>query len=479
MHGWAGLFTSWLGAAELCRRPRATFSSIWLAADGDLSLLAGSREYQSWYRDGADAVPLPDHSRLKMISLSAMAAVCMCPPVLERFYAWNALDERDWRILPTEYPDRRFAEFHRMVGDPIWSSILDQIRELLGSRTWDLFVPPVADPDLLTETFSEEYDAAVGAVSDVMQARMAEMLGRAGYETQFSTESTFSSLVGRLQSYIPWVGEVMGMDNSRTSAEELVATAYSERILLSDHPRRAKIRDLRGDLLKGCFALPVFNYDGYSPFLFLAVRTGRRLLKQYVFEESQNVWLRGRLDEQFTYLLGRSADPNFEWDLFIAKDADCLTELAHGVKGRLLIHLNRSLGGTARYLSHQATAAALRAADSCSALVDFPVLAAVKGWMMNDVPVRYAWGTLSHSGAEKVHFIACRLDAASLFEETAFILGGTLQVRSLMSFLDDYGAEFDQTILSSESSVIPVIPYVIVISEHVIDYRTSFRSEFQ
>ena len=48
-----------------------------------------------------------------------------------------------------------------------------------------------------------------------------------------------------------------------------------------------------------------------------------------------------------------------------------------------------------------------------------------------------------------------------------------------MDFLDEYGAEFDQTILSSEDSLIPMIAHVIVISEHVIDYRTSFREEFQ
>jgi hypothetical protein len=477
----------WLGRTlhQLARRcrtvqeARATFSSIWLAADGDLSLLAGSHEYQNWYRDGAEAVPLPDHSRLKTISLGAMASVCMCPPVLERFSSWNILDERDWRILPAEYPDRRFAEFHRKVNDPVWYSILDQVRELLGSKTWDLFVPRAPNPDLLTETFNEEYYAAVGAVSDVMLTRMAEILSGAGYETQFSTDSTYSSLLDRLRSYIPWVDEVMSMDTSKTPIEELVASAYSERILLSDHPRHARVRDLRADLLGNRVALPIFGYEGYSPFLFLAIRSGRRLLQQYVFEQGEEDWLRDHLDEQVAYLLGRSADPDFDWDLFIAKDASCLTELARGVKGKLLIHLNRSLGATARYLSHQATEAALQAADSCSALVDFPVLAAVKGWMMNEVPIRYAWGTLSHSDVERVHFIACRLDTDSLFEETALILCGTLQVRSLMEYLDDYGAEFDQTILSAEGSLMPVIPHIIVTSEHIMDYRTSFRKEFQ
>ena len=193
--------------ARRCRtvhEANATFNSIWLAADGDLTSSAGSHEYQNWYGDGADAVPLPDHSRLKMISLSAMAAVCMCPPVLERFSMWDVLDEHDWRILPSEYPDRRFAAFHRMTGDPIWSSILDQIRELLGSRAWDLFVPPQPDPDLLTETFSEEYDVVVKAVSEVIQNRLAEGLRKAGCETQFSQpESTSSALVTHLQSYIP------------------------------------------------------------------------------------------------------------------------------------------------------------------------------------------------------------------------------------------------------------------------------------
>ena len=198
-----------------------------------------------------------------------------------------------------------------------------------------------------------------------------------------------------------------------------------------------------------------------------------------MFDEDEDNWLRGRQDEQFTYLLGSAADPDFEWDLFIARDAACLSELTDIVKGRVPIHLNRSLGATAHGLSPQATAAALRAADSCSAIVDFPVLAAVKGWMIHGAPIRYAWGTLSHSGTEKVHFIACRLDVTSLFEETALILGGTIQARSLMDFLDEYGAEFDQTILSSEDSLIPMIAHVIVISEHVIDYRTSFREEFQ
>jgi hypothetical protein len=473
---------------QLARRCRtvheanATFTSTWLAADGDLALLAGSNEYQSWYRDGAEAIPLPDHSRLKMISLSAMATVCMCPPVLERFSMWDVLDEQDWRILPAEFPDRRFAAFHRIARDSIWSSILDQIRELLGSRAWDLFVPRLPDPEILDETFSEEYDAAVVAVSGVMQDRLAEEIRKAGYETQFATESTSSALIAHLQSYIPWVTEVMGTGNSRTPAvEELVANAYSERILLSDHPRRARIRDLRRDLLekgleKERSSRVVFHHNGNSPFLFLAVRTGRRILKQYAFDESQEDWLRDRLDEQFTYLLGTAADPDFEWDLFIAEDVDCLSELTDAVKGTVAIHLNRSLAATVDGLSPQALAANIMAADSRSVILDFPVLLSVKSWMTQGVPIRYAWGTLLHSGMEKLHFIVCRIP---LSEEPVLIIGGALQARSLMRFLDEYGAEFDQTILSSENTLIPIIVHVIVVSEHVVDYRARFRGEFQ
>jgi hypothetical protein len=478
---------AWLGRnlRQLARRCRsiheasATFQSIWLSADGDLTLLAGSRQYQNWYQDGAGAVPLPDHSRLKMLALNAMASVCMCPNVFDRFSSWNLLNENDWRLLPEEIPDHRFAAFQKMADNPFWNSITDQIHELLGSRAWALFVPPNPDPHLLTETFSPEYNTAVSAVSDVLNNRLTAVLQDLGYETQFAAEATFAVLRTHLATYIPWVEEVMAPSSPVVTAEQIVEISFAERILLSDRPRRAVIRSLQQQIDQAPGGLPLMRNDPATPYFFLATRTGRRLLRQYTFDEDDAQWLGDRLDQQVTYLLGFTGTSDAEWDLLVAEDPRCLRSLVEMVDGRVPIHFNRSLGATAKQLSPEATAAALWTADSCSAILDFPVLPAVQAWMKAGAPIRYAWGSLSYSGSPKIHVLACQLGVNSLFEETVIILSGDFQVRSLMEYFDQYGSEFDQTILSDKDSLIGAAANAIVSSEYVIDYRTSLRGEFQ
>ncbi|WLS43254.1 hypothetical protein Q3V37_17700 [Micromonospora profundi] len=95
------------GQCRTVHESLATFESVWMAADGDLSVLAGSREYLSWYKDAAEAVPFADHSRLKLLALQGIAHACMCGPGLHGLARLGANDPAAWQVAAADRPDRR------------------------------------------------------------------------------------------------------------------------------------------------------------------------------------------------------------------------------------------------------------------------------------------------------------------------------------------------------------------------------------
>lgn len=453
----------------------ATFESVWMAADGDLSVLAGSREYLSWYRDAAEAVPFADYSRLTLLAIQTIASACMNGPVLHGLARSGPDDPAAWRVAAPDRPDRRLALFHRGVPAEFWSETWRGCRDLLGEEAWPVFVPPAPSAAALTRTFSEEFDPLVSRVADYLDERIEGLLEKHGVRTVGSSADDLQAAVEAVEAAAPASRGRMSFADDLTASERTLAHFFRERVLLSDEPRPARILTLDDPLR---FPFIQAGHDGGPPFVYVIVRAASRLLDQFSFPEGDRYRLTTLGNTLLTLIVARG--PDGEWLLLDLQRPAEMADLANLLAGHAEIHLTWSLASLAEATnddpdaSGRPLATAVRAmelADFSLALLDFPIVAAIRGWAKQRLRFRYTSGIVRVNGTNQLHLVTMQFPGR---DNLVIVLCGGHQEWGLRRFLDEEypDATWDPDLLpeNSQDTALRTLP-LLLRSEHVIDYR--------
>ncbi len=463
--------------ASQCRTTQeswATFYSILMEADGDFALLYGSREYLSWHKVACNAVPLNDRTRLKALALGALADVCMCPPALERFLELGPESIDVWYMPPMDRPDRRFGFINENAPDEFWADLWDGCRALMDAHTWGVFMPSEPSPDMLNESFLKRYDELVSMLYFYLRGRFASLLSLCGARTTFSTEDIIERVVSVVESTAPEARRIIGVTTSTTSGSmQLLSHLFSERILLSDNKRFARLMPLSD------FAdIPAWvSGDDGQCFAYIIIRSANRLLEQFTFSAGEQRHLERCGNELLTLLVTESSDGRLE--MFQVREPSDLRVL-EGFGTDLEIHVNWSMKsfGIARRTDEALEGLPLRSAiramdiaDYRSAVLDFPVAAAVQGWIKDGLQFSYSSAIVRISGQERLHLIVIWLPANSVI----LVPCGEMQERALTSFLDTAlpGVCRDDSLPQADPSRRNFLRAVELLlkTEHVIDFK--------
>jgi len=453
----------------------ATFDSVWMAADGDLSVIAGSREYLSWYKDAAQAVPYSDHSRLKLLAVQQVASACMCGPVLENLVRLGPDDPAAWHVEPTDRPDRRLALFHGDGLTGFWRETLQACRELLGEEAWRFFAPEAPSAAALTHTFGEEFEPLVTRLVAYLDGRFEEFLNQRGCRTREPSLESFVQAVQAAESAAPASRGRMNLTDDLTLTEERLDHFFAERILLSDEPRPAQLLTLANEL-----ASPFVHRAGndVAPYVYVIVRSASRLLDQFTFTAQALERLVGLGNTVLTLVVVPASRGGVR--LLEVQGPDEVTALVAQLNGRAQIYLTWSMASMGevtraragdRELPLATAAKAMEVSDLRLALLDFSIVAALRAWARRRVPIRYASGIVRLDGSDRLHLFAMRLSSR---EDLVIVLCGVHQEKVLRQFLEDVylDAVFDSEILTGDANnaLLQAVPRLLE-SEHVVDYR--------
>ncbi|MCT2281034.1 hypothetical protein EEZ25_29415 [Micromonospora aurantiaca] len=460
----------------------ATFESIWMAADGDRSVLAVSREYLSWYKDASETVPFADHTRLKLLAVQRVSHACMRGPVLENLVRVGPGDPDAWRVPPLDRPDRRLALFHRGLPADFWSEIWRECRDLLGEDVWVVFAPEAPSADLLTETFERHFDPVVSQLASYLDQRIEGLLDRQGARTAETSGAILRAAMETVKEAVPASRQRMRVSEDRTVPEGYTLEhVFRERILLSDERRPARLLSLAENL-----DMPfVRTTDKHlPPFVYMVVRSASRLLDQYAFPAADHERLVGYGDTVLTVVPVAPPSPAGEWLLLEIRQPREAEFLAEQLNGRAELHVNWSLASMAaatrrdRDARSPALATAARAialADIRLALVDHPIVAVLHGWMRQNVSVRYASAIVQVSGTDRLCVVAFRVDER---EDLVIVLWGGHQEEALRLFFDSHypRAVWDPAVLPADAGHTTLRTMSLLLeSEHVIDYRALLK----
>lgn len=453
----------------------ATFESVWMAADGDLSVLAGSREYLSWYKDAAEAVPFADHSRLKLLAVQSIARACMNGPVLQELVRLGADDPAAWRVAAPDRPDRRLALFHCGVPADFWPETWQGCRDLLGEEAWSVFAPSTPSAEMLTQTFSVEFDPVVRRVGAYLDDRLEKLLELRGAYMVKTDGEDLRQAVEAVQTAAPASRGWMSFTSDLTLKEQSLAHLFRERILLSDVPRPARLLVV-DDYLR--FPFIQAGREGRPPFIYVIVRGASRLLDQFTFPEREHERLATLRNTVLTLIVAQG--PGDEWLLLEVQRPEVMADLAGLLDGHAEIHVTWSLASMAEAARDDADASAaplatavraMELADVSLVLLDFSIVAAIRGWAKQRLPIRYASGIVRVNGTNQLHLVTMRFPGRS---DLVIVLCGDHQERGLRRFLDENypDATWDPNLLSEDTqdASLRALPLLLG-SEHVIDHR--------
>lgn len=470
--------------ASQCRTTHeslATFESIWMVGDGDIRLLYGSREYFNWYKDAHDAIPLPDHTRLKLIALRALTEVCMCPPVLDRLLELGTSSSDVWYIPPQDRPDRRFGLIFNKAGKKFWFNTWAECRAMMDADIWNLFMAKKASSDSLTETFQEPYDELVVALADHIRERVSDLLNEHGVRTALVTDD----VVERLSGFVEGIPSIRGLigTGSESFDENMLRDLFRERILLSEEPRSAHLTAFNSNEQ----LLPVWkdnNDEDLRPFMYIIIRSAKRLLEQFTFAIDRQDYLRKCGNTLFTLIVTLSDDG--VWQLLYVRDPSELTVLREMLDGQVEMHVSYSMTSmalarradkTTENVGLKTASQAIMLADYRTAILDFPITAAIRGWVEQGMQFKYSSGVVRVSGQERLHVVAVCPESGDI---VILVLCGFIQEQKLVSFLQSEcsGATQDDSLFTPHSGKRKALRIVEVLlnSEHVIDFKAVPRS---
>ncbi|MFI5842596.1 hypothetical protein ACIA8K_23095 [Catenuloplanes sp. NPDC051500] len=264
----------------------ATFGSIWLVGGGDLDLLRGYRDYQSWYRNASDLVPhLPDSDRRKELMIEAAVRACMqsdgLAHLLERDLTADA-----WRgVGRLDRPDERFSLLHARAGEDFWRTAWAECAEALaGSPASAVLQASLDDPALRAETYDGAYSDSWHTCAVLLHDRVRALLAEEGAATLSydGHRHLISPLIEAVERHAPHTaGLLIPSTDERTVDEEAYEMWRRERLVVRETPRQVRLARL--EELTRPEHTRLLSTTGDKTYIFCTVRPAFRLLEQFRF----------------------------------------------------------------------------------------------------------------------------------------------------------------------------------------------------
>jgi hypothetical protein len=447
----------------------ATFGSIWAVSDGDLDLLAGRADYLAWYRDAADLVPLPDHSRRKELAFDAAALVCMQSPVLDDLLA-TGIAAKHPAVPRRHRPDARFRLLHERADAAFWARCWDRCwQETAELPGWDLLVTADNEPGLRRDTYSDELSPTWDVVTRTLYFELAGLLADQG-----ARSLVYDGHRGRTAEVIAAVEEVVPGSRGRliASADDApvdleVAEMWSrERLVVRERPRRARLQRIedRPDV-------ELRSVHEERLHVFVIARPAFRLLDQFDLDERDAATLRLLGSAPVVAVL--SSAPEVVDLVVLSRPTHLELVLEEGSAGLgVLADVALSCLGDLAWRDRWAPALG---ATSLTVLIDLNPLRQIDAWRADGEWLRYALGSIGGGSAGAALF-ACLVGE----RDVPFLLPCTAIVSdALAGHLDDHypGAERTAAVISDHADLIQVTLSHLLGAEHHFDVAAYPKGE--
>lgn len=393
----------------------ATFESLWLAADGDMSYLSGYPRYQRWYKDASDLVPLPDHLRRKEMMLEAAARACMQGPVLIRITSGGPLSGSAWACPASERPDERFAMLHRFADREFWDRAWDQCAEAVsGSPLLAAIEASDADPSLRTQTYGDEFDEPLAICARLLYTAVAMLLAEHGAMTlDYDGHQDFlAGVIAAVEREAPAArGLLLASSDDRGVAEEAFEMWRRERLVLRERPRPAVVRQF-ADVLRDRQVAALLSGSGERMHVFASVRPTSRLRQQFSVDAPGSAWLGDRGSSPVVTVRSAPGDSD-SVELTVLDEPGQLSGLAQALPKPLAVHVSISLACLGDLAWRDRWSRALRR-TRLTGLVDLSPMAQLSAWRAEGSRLRYAQATVRDIGVSPAELLVWQVGDSGL-----------------------------------------------------------------
>ncbi len=373
----------------------ATFQSLWLAVEGDVSYLSGYRRYLRWYQDASDLIPLPDHLRRKEMMLEAAARVCMQAPVLTRLTGAAPAVADAWALPPGERPDERFALLHRVADAAFWTRAWAECAGAVSDTPlWAALEAGDHDVSLRQETYDDAFDEPLATCAHLLYAAVAALLAEHGLATldYDGHRDYLAEVIASVEREAPAAhGFLLASSDERGVKEESFEMWRRERLVLREAPWPAVVRRFE-DVLRDRQLTAMLSGTGERMHVFASVRPARRLLEQFAVGAADASWL-GRRGSSPVVTVRSVADDADHVELTVVDEPAQLARLATALPKPLVLHVNISLACLGDVTWRDQWSRALRRAR-LTGLVDLSPMAQVNLYRAEREELRYAQATI-------------------------------------------------------------------------------------
>lgn len=399
----------------MCREAHeafATYQSLWLVSDGDLGLLDGRPAYLSWYRDAAELVPLPDHSRRKEMAIDAVARSSMQSPVLAELLE-TGFDAPHASVIRAHRPNVRFGWIHADAHDEFWRRCwqlcADATHHLPG---WDLLLACDEDPALRARTYDDDLSPTWEVIAEVLHAELASLLRRRGARTLGYDEHRIftADVIAAVEALAPGArGRLIVSAEGASPQLESFEMWSRERLVVRDRPRPAVLHRIE-DLRDGAQVTLVSEHSSRRH-VFCVVRPAFRLLQQFEFSPANQALL-GELYSQPVAAVQSSGAATEPVDLVVLSRPAHLDALADAEPGELGVLTNIALSCLANESWRDQWSDSLTR-TSVTGLIDLSPMRQFDAWRDNGDDLRYALGAIS-GGDHGAALFACTVGDSNL-----------------------------------------------------------------
>jgi hypothetical protein len=401
--GYQGALERLVGYCRTVHESFATFTSLWLVADGDGAFLQGYPRYQRWYKDASDLVRIPDHLRRKEMMLEAAARACMQPPVLDRMARLGPDSPEVWGIPLTERPDHRFGLLHQAADQAFWTRSWQRCADAVGGGSlWAAIEASDRDPSRRPETYDEALASQIQTCANLLYEDVAGLLAAHGAPTlDYDGHRRFrAGVIEAIERAAPAARGMLRM--SEDDLEETFEGWRRERLVVREAPRPAVLHRLE-DLRNGGRAGVLLSGSGDKLHVFSSVRPAFRLLQQFSFQAEDAAWLEQRGPAPVVTVRSGDGEPT-PLDLTLIEQPSQLAALARQLPATIPAHTNVSLACLGDTEWRDRWSGALTS-TRLTGLVDLSPFAQFDLWRREGQPLTYAQATIGDDDGEHAELL--------------------------------------------------------------------------
>ncbi|MDQ1250278.1 MAG: hypothetical protein QG597_4657 [Actinomycetota bacterium] len=458
--------TRLIGQCRSVHEAFATFQSLWVVAEGNLSYLEEYPRYVGWYRDAADLVPLPDHFRRKELMIEVAARASMQAPVLERLAAGASPNDQAWAVPRLQRPDERFALLHALVDGAFWNRAWTTCQVALSDNP--LFAALTdADNDvrLRASTYDAQFSDAIAVCTKLLYAQVSALLDAHDAPTLGFDENRESAaaVVRAVEAASPRArGLLVPPDSTRSLKEEWFDLWDRERLIVRERPRRAHLLSLEEAVRTHRATVFLSDKDGQLH-VFGTVRPTFRLLEQFDIDRPERIATLG--NTPVVTLCGLDRDGVL--CLTVLDQPHQLADVRRSLPRGITVHLNISLAALGDDVWRRQWQRRLKKIK-LTGLLDLPAAVQFDLWRRTGEPLSFAQGTLQDMNGEQADLLVLKVGS---FGPPILVICTAVTGHALSQYLrDSYpGARHNKSLINDRMTDIELVTSHLLSEECFFD----------